>query len=74
MITLCYKCKKRSARIYSLARNGGKTTETTRYNAVPVSSGDRDGIYMADYNSTQHEDDSVTGVKQMQDHGVQAKS
>ena len=50
--------------------------ETPWYNAVPVYTGDRDDVYMEEDNSTQHEEDSVvlTGVKQKQDHEVEAKS
>ena len=50
--------------------------ETPGYNGVPVCTGDRDDIYMEEDNSTQHEEDSVvlTGVKQRQDHEVEAKS
>ena len=37
--------------------------------------GDRDNVYMEEDNSMQHEEDSVvlTGVKQKQDHEVEAK-
>ena len=40
------------------------------------STGDREDVYMEEDNSMQHEEDSVvlTGVKQMQDHEVEAKS
>ena len=43
---------------------------------MPVYIGDRDYVYMEEDNSTQHEEDSVvlTGVKEMQDHEVDAKS
>ena len=70
------KCKKRSAKIYRLARNRGKTMETSDYRAVPVCTGDRNDVYMEEDNSTQDEEDSVglTGVKQKQDHEVEAKS
>ena len=66
IIHVYYKCKKRSAQIYRLVRNRGKTMDTPGYNAVPVYSGDRDDVYMEVNNSTQHEEDSVvlTGVKQ----------
>ena len=59
-----YKCKKRSAKIYRLPRNRGKSAETPEYNAVPVYTGDRDDVYMVEDNSTQHEKDSavLTGV------------
>ena len=70
------KCKKRSAKIYRLARNRGKTMEIPGYNAVPVYTGDRDDVYMEEDNSKQHEWDSVVliGVKPKQDHKVEAKS
>ena len=76
LIAIYYKCKKRSAKISRLARNKGKTMETPGYNAVPVCTGDRDDVYMEEDNSIQHEEDSVvlTGVKQKQDHEVEAKS
>ena len=76
IITVFYKCKKRSAKIYRLARNRGKTMETSEYRAVPVCTGDRNDIYMEEDNSTQCEEDSVglTGVKQKQDHEVESKS
>ena len=50
--------------------------KTPRYNAVPVYTGERDDVYMEVDNSTQHEENSVvlTGVKQKQDHEVEAKS
>ena len=38
------KYKKRSAKIYRLARNRGKTMETFGYNAVPVCTGDKDNV------------------------------
>ena len=70
-----YKCKKRSAKIYRLARNRGTTMETPGYNAVPVCPGDRDDVYMEEDNCTQHKEDSVVliGVKQKQDHEMKAK-
>ena len=76
IVAVYYKCKKRSAEIYRLPRNKGKTTETPGYNTVPVYTGDRDDVYMEEDNSTQHEEDSVvlTGVKLGQDHEVEAKS
>ena len=76
IIPVYYKCKKRSAKIYMLARNRGKTMEKPGYNAIPVYTGDRDDIYIEEDNSTRHEEDSVvlTGVKQKQDHEVEAKS
>ena len=46
IIAVYYKCKKRSAKIYRLARNRGKTMETPEYNAVPVCTGDKDDVYM----------------------------
>ena len=48
--------------------------ETSGYNAVPVYTGDRDDVYMEEDNSTQHEEDLIviTGVKQKQDHEVEA--
>ena len=80
IIAIYYKCKKnkcekRSAKIYSLARNQGKIIETPGYNAVPVYTGNRDEVYKEEGNSTQHEKDSVllTGVKQKQDHEVEPK-
>ena len=75
IIAVYYKYKKRSAKIYRLARNRDKTMETPGYNAVPVCTGDRDDVYMEDDNSTQHEEDSVvlTGVKQEQDLEVETK-
>ena len=65
IIAVYYICKKRSAKIYRLARNRGKTKDTPGYNAVPVYTVDRDGVCMKEDNSTQHEEDSVvlTGVK-----------
>ena len=50
--------------------------EIPRYNAMAVSTGDKDDVYKEEDNSTQHEEDSVvlTGVKQEQDHEVEAKS
>ena len=50
--------------------------ETPGNNAVPVCTVDRDDVYMEEANSTQHEKDSIvlTGVKQKQDHEVEAKS
>ena len=80
IIPVCHKCdkgkcKKRSAKVYRLARNRGKTVKTPEYNAVSVYTGDRDDVYMEDDTSTQHEEDSVlTGVKQKLDHEVEAKS
>ena len=76
IIAIYYKCKKRSAKIHRLARNRGKTIETPGYNAVPVYNGDRDDVYMEEDISMQHEEDSFlpTGVKQKQDHEVEAKS
>ena len=49
--------------------------ETPRYNDVPVCTGDRDDVYIEEDNSTLHVEDSVvlTGVKQKQDHEVEAK-
>ena len=49
--------------------------ETSGYSAVPVSTWDREDVYMEEDNSTQHEENSValTGVKQKQDHEVEAK-
>ena len=69
------KCKKRSAKIYRLARNRGKTMKTTGYNAVPVYTGDRDDIYVEEDNSMLYEEHSVVliGVKQKQDHEVEGK-
>ena len=66
IIVVYYKCKKRSAKIYRLARNRGKTIGTPGYTAVQVHTGDTDVVYMEENNSTQHEDDSVvlTDVKQ----------
>ena len=66
IIAVYYKCKKRSAKIYRLARNRSQTTE------IP---GDRDDICMEEGNPTQHEEVSVvlTGVKQKQDHEVETK-
>ena len=71
-----YKCKKRSSKVYMLARNRGKTMETPGYNAVAVCTGDTDDVYMEEDNYMQHEEGSValTGVKQKQDHEVEAKS
>ena len=76
IIDVYYKCEKRSAKIYRLARNRGKPMETLGYNATPVCTGDRDDIYMEKDNSTQDEKDSVvlTVVKQKQDQEVEAKS
>ena len=76
IIAVYYKCKKRSAKIYRLAINRGKTMETPGYNAVPVYIGDGDDVYMEEANSMQHEEDSIvfTGVKLKQDHEVKAKS
>ena len=75
IIAVYYKCKKRSAKIYRLARNRGKTTETPGYNALPVCTGDRDDAYMEEDNSIQYEEDSVVlvGEKQKQDNEVEAK-
>ena len=75
IIAVFYKCKKRSAKIYRLARNRSKTMETPGYNAVPVCTGDRDDVYMEEDNSMQHEEDLVilTSVKSKQDHKVEAK-
>ena len=55
------KCNKRSAKIYRLARDRGKSRETTGYNAVPVCTGDKDYVYMKE-----DEEDSVvlTGVRE----------
>ena len=66
IIAVYYKCEERSATIYRLARNRGKTMDTPWYNAVPVYTGDRDDVCMEEDNSTQHEEGSVviTGVKQ----------
>ena len=71
-----YKCKKRHAMIFRLARNRGNTMETPGYNTAPVCTGDEDDIYTEEDNSTQHEENSVilTGVKQKQEHKVEAKS
>ena len=70
------KCKKRSPKIYRLARNRGKTIKTPWYSAVPVYTGDRDDVYMEEDNSTWHEEHSVvlTGMKQKQDHEVETMS
>ena len=40
---------------------------TPGYSTVPICTGDKDGVYMEEDNSTQHEKNSValTGVKQM---------
>ena len=80
IIAFYYKCKKnkwkkRSAKIYRLARNSGKTMETPGYNAVPVCTGDRDDVYKEEDNSMQHEEDSVglKGVNQKLDYAVAAK-
>ena len=50
--------------------------ETCGYNAVSVCTGDKGDVYMEEDNSTQYEKDSVvlTGVKQEQNHEVEAKS
>ena len=50
--------------------------EKTGYKALPVYTGDRDDVYMEEDNLTQYEEDLVflSGVKQMWDHGVEAKS
>ena len=50
--------------------------ETSGYNAMAVCTGDKDDVYMEEDNSTQCQEDSVvhTGVKQKQDHEVEAKS
>ena len=50
--------------------------KTPWHSILQVYTGDRDDVYMEENNSTQHEEDSVvlTGVKQMQDHEVEAKS
>ena len=49
--------------------------ETSGYNAVPVSTGNKYDVYMEDNNSQQHEKDSVvlTGVKQKQDQEDKAR-
>ena len=49
--------------------------EAPRYNAVSVYTGDRDDVYIEEDNSTQHEEDLsvLTGVKQKQDHKVEAR-
>ena len=75
IIAVNYKCKKRSAKNYSLARNRGKTMERPGYNAVPVCTGNRDDVYMEEDNSMQSEEDSVvlTDVKQKQENEVEAK-
>ena len=75
IIAVYYKHKKRSAKIYRVARNRSKTVETPGYNAVSVYTGDRDDIYMEENNSTQHEQDSVVliGVKWKQDYEVEAR-
>ena len=46
------------------------------YNIVLVYIGDRDDVNMEEHNYTQHKEDSVvlTGIKQKQDHEVEAKS
>ena len=59
IIAVYSKCKKRSAKIYRLARKRGKMMEALGYNAVLVCPGDRDDAYMEKANSTQHEEDSV---------------
>ena len=66
IIVVYYKCKKRSAKIYRLMRNRGKTTETPGYSAMPAYTGDRDDVYIEEDNSTQHKEDSVVlpGMKQ----------
>ena len=73
---LSYNCKNKSAKINRLARDRDKTTETPGYNAVPVYTGDRGEVYIEEDNSMQHKEDSVilTGVKQKQDHELEAKS
>ena len=75
IIAAYYKCKKRSAKFYRLARNRGKTMETPGFNAVPVCHGDNDEVYMVEDNSTQYEEVSVvlTGEKQKQDQEEEAK-
>ena len=76
IIAVYYKCKKRSVKIYRLARKRGYTMEIPGYNAVPAYTGDRDDIYMEEDNSTHYKEDSVvlTVVMQKQDHEVEAKS
>ena len=76
IIAVFYKCRKRSAKIYRLNRNKGKTLETPGYNAVPVSTGDQDDVYMEEDNSTPDEEDSVvlTCVKEKQNHELEAES
>ena len=77
IIAIYPKCKKkRSAKIYRLARNRGKTMETPGYNDMPVCIGNKDDVYMEEDNSTQHEKDSVvlTGVMQKQDQVKKSKS
>ena len=66
----------RSAKMYRLTRNRGKTMETPGYNAVLVCTWDRDDVYMEEANSTQHEENLffLTGVEQKQDHEVEAMS
>ena len=50
--------------------------EAPGYNAVPVCAGDGDAVYMEEDTYIQHEEDSVVliGLKQKQDHKVEAKS
>ena len=64
-IAVYYKCKKRSAKIYRLARNRGKTRDTPRCNAVSACTGDRNDVYMEEGIFTQDGEDSVvlTGMK-----------
>ena len=76
IIAVYFKCKKRSAKIYRLARKTGKTTDTLGYNAVPVCTEDKHYVYLEEDNSTQHEKDSgvLTGVKQKQHQKEEVKS
>ena len=60
IIVIYYKWKKRSAKVYRLARSRAKITETPGYNAVPVCTGDKDNVYMEEDNSTQHEKYSLS--------------
>ena len=59
IIAVYYKCKKRPAKIYRLARNRDRSMETCGHNAVPVCTGDKGDVYMEEDNSMQHEEDSV---------------
>ena len=52
----------------------GKTVETPGYNDVPVCSGDKDGVYMEEYDPKQHDLVVLTGVKQRQHYEVETKS